>query len=82
VRVHTTVIDRRPGVPVPPTGSTPLLDDIPPGAARIVEAVVRVPSHAARYTVEARLVNERGAAASPICRFPLEVVSRFGRYDM
>jgi hypothetical protein len=80
VRVHTRLIDRRPGAPPPVIGSTALLSEIPPGESRIVEAVVRVPTQPAVHTVEAWLVNERGPTTSPRCRFDLAVMDRFARY--
>ena len=80
VRVGTRVLDRRPGSPPASWTLTELPCDVPPGASRIVEALVSVPGSPGTYTVDVDLVNERGRWFGCAISFDLAVTTRWGRF--
>jgi hypothetical protein len=80
LRLGTRVLDRRPGVPPSPWTLSSLPCDVPAGAIRIVEALVRVPSSPGTYTVDMDLVNERGRWFGCATSFDLAVTTRWGRF--
>lgn len=63
-----------------PWALTPLPGDVPPGASRPVEALLRVPSHPGRFDLVVDLVNERGRWFDRAARADMLVATRWGRY--
>jgi hypothetical protein len=80
VRVAVRLIDRGSGAPLDDWALTALPCDVPPGEARLAEAVVRVPDAPGHHTVEVDLVNERSRWFGCVARSDLIVATRWGRH--
>lgn len=82
LRVGTRLIDQATSGPLGAWALTPLPGDIPAGACRILEALIRVPSGPGLHTVEVDLVNERARWFGSPARADLMVASRWGRFAL
>ena len=80
VRVATRTID--PDGRADGWAHSPLPCDVPPAGTRIVDAYVRVPTHAGRYVLEVALRNDRGAWPDVVTRGQLDVTTRWGRFGL
>ena len=80
IRVGARLVEPGTDRPVLPWALTPLPGDVPPGAGRPVEALVRIPSTAGRFELVVDLVNERGRWFDRPDRAEMIVATRWGRY--
>jgi hypothetical protein len=82
VRVCTRLLDAEGAVLGAGWLRTSLPCDIPPGETRIAEAMVEIPDHPGRYTLEVDLLNERSRWFGCVATSELAVTTRWGRYSL
>jgi hypothetical protein len=80
LRLGARLLDRATGAVITDWALTPLPGDVPPGEARSLEALVRVPGVPGAVTVEVDLVNERARWFGKPARADLVVATRWGRH--
>lgn len=80
LRVGARLVEPGTDRPVLPWALTPLPCDVPSGAARQLEALVRIPAAPGRFELVVDLVNERGRWFDRPERAELIVATRWGRY--
>lgn len=81
VRVAARLVEPGTGAQITSWALTPLPCDIPPGEARLMEALVQIPNAPGLHTLEVGLVNERGQWFNGSARADLLVATRWGRYQ-
>lgn len=80
IRVGTRLVEPGTGRPLLPWALTALPGDVPPGASRPLEVLVRVPGTPGRFDLVVDLVNERGRWFDRPDRAEMLVAGRWGRY--
>lgn len=80
LRVATRLLDAATGTSPGGWALTSLPCDVPVGEARLVEALVQIPSTAGSFQLDVGLVNERGRWFGCSAHADLLVATRWGRY--
>ncbi|HEY5878870.1 MAG TPA: hypothetical protein VIU11_08165 [Nakamurella sp.] len=80
IRLGARLVESGTDRPVLPWALTALPGDVPPGASRPMEALVRVPAAPGRFDLVVDLVNERGRWFEHPDRAEMIVATRWGRY--
>ena len=80
IRVGARLVESGTDRPVVPWALTALPGDVPPGASRPMEVLVRVPAAPGQFDLVVDLVNERGRWFDHPDRAEMIVATRWGRY--
>ena len=80
IRVGARLVEPGTDRPILPYALTVLPCDVPPGASRSMEALVRIPTAPGRFDLVVDLVNERGRWYDRPDRAEMIVATRWGRY--